>query len=77
MPAYRCWLKKQGEEAANCMRLPGVLTGVDAVEAGYNQKVDVYTTSGVKVRSNVSADKALDRLPAGVYIINNNKVIKK
>lgn len=77
MPAYRCWLKKQGEEAANCMRLPGILTGVDAVEAGYNQKVDVYTTSGVKVRSNVSADKALDRLPAGVYVINNNKVIKK
>lgn len=31
----------------------------------------------MKVRSNVKAEKALEGLPSGVYIINNNKVIKK
>ena len=33
-------------------------------------------SSGIKVKSLVEMSKALEGLPAGVYIINNNKVIK-
>ena len=77
MPPYRCWINKQSDNTAKCMKLPDTITGVSSVVTDKNNKVDVYTTSGVRVRSNVDADKALDSLPAGVYIVNNNKVVKK
>lgn len=77
MPPYRCWINKQSDNTAKCLKLPDTITGVSSVVTDKNNKVDVYTTSGVRVRSNVDADKALDSLPAGVYIINNNKVVKR
>ena len=76
MPAYRCWLNKQSE-VAECVKLPNMETGVTSVGLEQNKNVDVYNTTGMKVRSNVKAEKALEGLPSGVYIINNNKVIKK
>ena len=38
--------------------------------------VDVYTLSGVKIRSGVSASKALVGLEKGLYIVNGKKVVK-
>ena len=76
MPAYRCWLNKQSE-VVECVKLPNMETGVTSVGLEQNKNVDVYNTTGMKVRSNVKAEKALEGLPSGVYIINNNKVIKK
>ena len=38
--------------------------------------VDVYTLSGVKIRSGVSASKALVGLEKGIYIVNGKKVVK-
>lgn len=76
MPAYRCWLNKQSE-VVKCVKLPNMETGVTSVGLEQNKNVDVYNTTGMKVRSNVKAEKALEGLPSGVYIINNNKVIKK
>lgn len=76
MPAYRCWLNKQSE-VVECVKLPNMETGVTSVGLEQNKNVDVYNTTGMKVRSNVIAEKALEGLPSGVYIINNNKVIKK
>lgn len=39
--------------------------------------VDVYTITGIKVRSGVSKDKATDGLSKGIYIIGNKKYIVK
>lgn len=39
--------------------------------------VDVYTITGVKVRSNVSKDKATEGLDKGIYIIGNKKYVVK
>lgn len=38
---------------------------------------DVYTLSGVKVRSDVKPEKAGEGLPAGIYIIGKKKVVVK
>lgn len=38
---------------------------------------DVYTLSGVKVRSNVKPEKATEGLPTGIYIIGRKKVVVK
>lgn len=39
--------------------------------------VDVYTITGIKVRSGVSKNKATDGLSKGIYIIGNKKYIVK
>lgn len=39
--------------------------------------VDVYTISGVRVRSNVKSGAASNGLPAGIYIIGGKKVLVK
>lgn len=39
--------------------------------------VNVYTLSGVKVRSNVKAENAVKGLPAGLYIVGSQKVLVK
>ena len=39
--------------------------------------VDVYTITGVKVRSNVSKDKATDGLDKGIYIVGDKKYVVK
>jgi hypothetical protein len=42
-------------------------------ENGY---VDVYNLMGIKVRSQVKANEALNGLPSGMYIVGNKKVFK-
>ena len=37
--------------------------------------VDVYTVSGVKVRSGVASGKAVDGLAEGIYIVGDRKVV--
>ena len=39
--------------------------------------VNVYTLAGVKVRSNVKAENAVNGLPAGLYIVGGQKVLVK
>ncbi len=53
-----------------------VITGVEAVEAEREGKVDVYTLQGVKVRGGVEAADALEGLPGGLYIVGGRKVAK-
>ena len=79
LPEYRCYLNKFGDNAAKCLKFPDMdkPTGIETVVPVENKNVDVFTTSGVMVRSNVNSNVALDGLPSGVYIINNKKVIKK
>lgn len=42
-----------------------------------DRKYDVYSLSGVLVRQNVREDKALEGLPAGIYLLNGKKYLVK
>jgi len=52
------------------------VTGIETIEEApaINEPYDVYDLSGRKVRNQVTS---LDGLPAGVYIVNGKKVLKK
>ena len=56
----------------------GVINAIGgAVVVDNAAEVDVYTLSGVKIRSNVKAADATKGLPAGLYIVGGQKVIVK
>ena len=69
------------EEGEYSLVLNGEITGeglaVDGTELVKNVPMDVYTISGVKVRSNVKAGVATKGLPKGIYIVGGKKVIVK
>lgn len=54
----------------------GDVTAVETAKAAAGW-VDVYSLSGVRVRSHVAADKATEGLSAGVYIVNGKKYVVK
>lgn len=75
---YRCYINCLGDDTDRSLRFPDDnYTDAANVEISPKELVDVFTSSGIKVKSLVEMGKALEGLPAGVYIINNNKVIKK
>ena len=77
MTPYRCYINAQNDPTLRAIRFPGTDTdGIYGATAA-NGLVDVFTTTGVKVKNQVERAHALDGLTAGVYIINNQKVIKK
>lgn len=43
---------------------------------GEERRVDVYSLQGVRLRSNVPAGQATDRLPKGIYIVGSQKIIR-
>jgi len=56
----------------------GTETGIENLGVVNNKvKNDVYTISGLKVRSNVSGSEATRNLPAGIYIVGGKKVLVK
>lgn len=56
----------------------GEITGIKHLDVvNNNAKMDVYTISGVKVRSGVNAIEATRNLPAGIYIVGGKKVMVK
>ena len=75
VPAYT------GEDGTMILEMEGTISGegtaVENVEIVNNVANDVYTVSGVKVRSNVKAGVATQGLPKGVYIVGGKKVIVK
>lgn len=55
----------------------GVLNAIGHVVVNTTKASDVYTLGGVKVRANVSGAAATQGLPAGIYVVNGQKVIVK
>ena len=51
-------------------------TGIAGTVAEEAAPVDVYTLSGIRVRTQVAPAEALDGLQKGIYIVNGKKVIK-
>ena len=77
MTPYRCYINAQNDPTLRAIRFPGTDTNSIYGATAANGFVDVFTTTGVKVKNQVERAHALDGLTAGVYIINNQKVIKK
>lgn len=52
-----------------------IATSISDITVDANNIVDVYNLQGVKIRSNVSTDNALDGLPHGIYIVGGRKIM--
>lgn len=73
----RCYIKPQDGGLKSIQFPDDETNGVRTANAADSTLVDVYTTTGVKVKHQVEMGMALNDLPAGLYIINNKKIVKK
>lgn len=74
--AYLALPENEAQEV-NFLALDFGTTGItDTALAAEDVRVDVYTISGVLVRSEVKASEALDGLSKGIYIVNGKKILK-
>lgn len=76
--AYRCWLKEDMSTGKMLMfsingNGIGGTTGIHVIEENkQNTNTGIYNLGGVRMNTN-----NVDRLPKGVYIVNNKVVVKK
>lgn len=71
---YRCYLNAQKMAMSRLQFGFGEATGVDEVAGEGSECVDVYSVSGILLRSKVKAADALKGLQPGVYVVNNKRV---
>ena len=76
--AYRCWLKEDAPSGKMLMfsldgnGLDGT-TGIQVIEENkQNTNTGIYNLGGVRMNTN-----NIDKLPNGVYVVNNKVVVKK
>ena len=76
--AYRCWLKED-MPTGNMLMFSingngiGGTTGIHVIEENkHNTNTGIYNLGGVRMNTN-----NVDKLPKGVYIVNNKVVVKK
>ncbi len=74
-PRFTCYSSTQ--EAISLYKSTTTAGITNVTVADDSAKVDVYTVTGMKVRSQVTRGKALAGLPKGVYIIGNKKYLVK
>ena len=76
--AYRCWLKENAPSGRMLMfsidgNGMGGTTGIHVIEENkQNTNTGIYNLGGVRMNTN-----NVDKLPKGVYIVNNKVVVKK
>ena len=76
--AYRCWLKDDMHTGRMLMfsidgNGMGGTTGIHVIEENkHNTNTGIYNLGGVRMNTN-----NVDKLPKGVYIVNNKVVVKK
>lgn len=76
--AYRCWLKEDMHTGRMLMfsidgNGLGGTTGIHVIEENkHNTNTGIYNLGGVRMNTN-----NVDKLPKGVYIVNNKVVVKK
>lgn len=75
--ANRCYVNPRAGGLKSILFPDDETNGVTNANALDSTLVDVYTTAGVKVKHQVEMGKALNDLPAGLYIVNNKKIVKK
>ena len=78
------WSNGQGTIAVDDMYLtnnedysPGQPTGVSTLIGTEDNLVDVYSVSGILVRSKVQRSQALQGLPSGIYLVGGKKMLAK
>lgn len=74
-PRFTCYSSNQ--EAVTLYKSTTTTGIANVTVTNGNAKVDVYTITGIKVRSQVTHGDALTGLPKGVYIIGNKKHLVK
>ena len=72
-PRFTCYSSKQ--EAVTLYKSTTTTSLANVTVTDGDTKVDVYTVTGIKVRSQVLRDNALEGLDKGVYIIGNKKYL--
>ena len=55
----------------------GVVNSIDGIAVVGSGFVDVYSVSGVRLRGGMNAERALDGLAKGIYVVNGKKVVVK
>lgn len=76
--AYRCWLKEDASSGKMLMfsldgNGIGGITGIHVIEENkQNINTGIYNLGGVRMNTN-----NVDKLPKGVYVVNNKVVVKK
>ena len=76
MPAFRSYLTIEGGDIVKViLKDDEIATSIIDISA-LHLYVDVYTLSGIKVKSRVKYSDALNGLEQGIYIINGKKVMK-
>ena len=76
--AYRCWLKEDSSSGKMLMfsingNGIGGTTGIHVIEENkQNTNTGIYNLGGVRMNTN-----NVDKLPKGVYVVNNKVVVKK
>ena len=76
--AYRCWLKEDMQTGRMLMfsldgNGIGGTTGIHVIEENkQNTNTGIYNLGGVRMNTN-----NVDKLPKGVYVVNNKVVVKK
>lgn len=75
MQAFRAYIDAPASSPANVMRIMvGSTTDIRQALADGSRLVDVYSLQGILLRKGVESSKALNGLPAGVYVVGGKKV---
>ena len=53
------------------------MNSIDGIVVVGSGVVDVYSVSGVRLRGGMNAERALDGLAKGIYVVNGKKVVVK
>lgn len=82
IPAFRAYLDNAGGAGSNAYTIviDGEVTGLATVSTDgtfCTASVNVYSTDGKLLRSNVDSAKALQGLDKGIYIVNGKKIMKQ
>lgn len=77
LPAFRAAVKGDGSHETYRLSFDGKIVGISAPALTPEAATaDVYTVDGKLVRRAADATRALEGLPAGIYIVNGKKVVK-
>ena len=74
-PRFSCYTGTQ--KSVNIYAKSPVTTGIGGIATESDNVVDVYSLAGVCIRRQVEAEKALEGLAKGIYIVGSRKILVK
>lgn len=74
-PRFSCYTGTQ--KSVNIYAKSPVTTGIGSITTESDNVVDVYSPAGVCIRRQVEAEKALEGLSKGIYIVGSRKILVK